>query len=255
MLVQSNGFEMVQCHKASTEKQTRLIVSFFVSSDSASPYCYTRYWITGGNTPTEVSVAWLLSRGLLLISVVKDRMYQHTRLFRLCVHYLYVSWVTDYMDFAHADPFRSGFGATIGGGIATSSPVAPSSTGTVASATGSSGTGSSGSSSQNSSGGSGSSSPPAGAIAGGVVGGLVVIGIIVLLAVWLILRHRRQTKAAGSNSKAVAPDEPSSGTAQGVTSGPPKTSEATVQDAGVHEIAQNDRVHELNNNQKYPELP
>lgn len=110
-----------------------------------------------------------------------------------------------------------------------------------------------------------------GAIAGGVVGGVVGLGLIAALIVWIVLRHRRQSREAawnrgGGKSGPVAAvpttgagDEKDPKSPIQATSplSPIEATEAQQSDAGQkHEIAPNERRHELNEQRgTRPELP
>ncbi|GIZ46031.1 hypothetical protein CKM354_000917400 [Cercospora kikuchii] len=136
--------------------------------DLASPYCYTNYWPTPGQTFSEVGCT------------------------------------TAQGQFAYVYSTYTGFGAEIEdlttGSQATNPPI--SATNTNVNTGDSEQTGSSSPSEtsvaagSDDNGGSSGSSTNTGAIAGGVVGGVAVLGLIAALITWIVLRNRRKERAA-----------------------------------------------------------
>lgn len=140
-------------------------------SNSATPYCYTRYWVSGAVTPSEVGCT--TTQGV--------------------VAYAYTTY--------------TGFGAEITVNSVTSvipTPSGSGSGGAVATGEGSAGGQSDGGSGDGD--GQSGGGVPAGAIAGGVVGGVAVIGIVAALIVWMVLRHRRQQKSTAAGGTIAASD-------------------------------------------------
>ncbi|KAI5364791.1 hypothetical protein Slin14017_G046810 [Septoria linicola] len=155
------------------------------NTNSASPYCYTNFWPTLGQTLLEIGCT------------------------------------TAQGQFFYAYSTYTGFGAEISDLVtATSSPVAtlpvggtsalPSETAAGTNNADTAGTSGSsaneasptegGSQPSSSSDNSGGSSSNTGAIAGGVVGGVAVLGLIAALITWIILRNRRKERAAATAS-------------------------------------------------------
>ncbi|KAM3421380.1 hypothetical protein BST61_g1776 [Cercospora zeina] len=131
--------------------------------DLASPYCYTNYWPTSGQTFSEVGCT--TAQGQL--------------------EYIYSTYtgfgaeITDLIDGAQATGSITNIGT---GGSEQTGSSSPSGTSVGAGNNGNSG--------------SGGSSTNTGAIAGGVVGGVAVLGLVAALITWIVLRNRRKERAA-----------------------------------------------------------
>ncbi|KAF2208164.1 hypothetical protein CERZMDRAFT_118837 [Cercospora zeae-maydis SCOH1-5] len=131
--------------------------------DLASPYCYTNYWPTPGQTFLEVGCT--TAQGQL--------------------EYIYSTYtgfgaeITDLVTAAQATDSITNVGT---GGSERTGSSSPSETSAEADNNGNSD--------------SGGSSSNTGAIAGGVVGGVAVLGLIAALITWIVLRNRRKERAA-----------------------------------------------------------
>lgn len=222
------------------------------SSDVATPYCYTRYWVSADRTPVEIGCTTTQGYSAYVYTT-----------------YTYLGGTVDF------DPATTPPPSTTPVGTGSSIETVSSSSSTSPGASGGTADASSGDSNQNSGSTSGGSSDsgsptPVGAIAGGVVGGVVGLGLIVAAIVWIVLRHRRESGQAAWNQGGVAAAAATASSKGDGHEKPPKSAVSAAspvspiltrepgQSTGVnqmHEIASNDRQYELHERDRVPELP
>lgn len=191
-------------------------------SESSAPYCYTRYWVSGAETPSELGCT--TTQGLIA--------------------YVY----TTYTGFGASITGPTSRSTTLSGGAA---EAAATGSGGIDQATATAATQQDGSDS--------SSGPPAGAIAGGVVGGLAVLGAVAILIAWMILRHRRNSRAANT-APSTAPlmnsdDKESSQAFAEATQDGARSPQSPAAEPRAFEMGSGQKRHEVHERTVVPELP
>ncbi|PPJ55239.1 hypothetical protein CBER1_04290 [Cercospora berteroae] len=218
--------------------------AFYRCCELVSPYCYTNYWPTPGQT------------------------------------FLEIGCTTEQGQFAYVYSTYTGFGAVISdlvtGAPATSSPIPTTitnaDTGDSEQTGSSSPSGTSVGAGSDGNGGSSGTSTNTGAIAGGVVGGVAVLGLIAALITWIVLRNRRKERAGlataggsgdgegryNGNAELKPPQENIAAVSPTSSHVVPRKPVGQELQAGVdrHEVAGYAEARELQNQpRRVPELP